>query len=46
LNPGKNKAFYTPELRDFFLNRGASVERENVLFPPFGGEPTPLPNLE
>ena len=34
LNPGKNKEFYTPELRDFFLSRGASVERENVLFPP------------
>jgi hypothetical protein len=46
LNPGKNKAFYTPELRDFFLNRGASVERENVLFPPFDGKATPRPNLE
>jgi SAM-dependent methyltransferase len=34
LNPGRNKEFYTPELRDFFLSRGASVERENVLFPP------------
>jgi SAM-dependent methyltransferase len=35
LNPGgANKEFYTPELRDFFLNRGAAVERERVLFPP------------
>jgi SAM-dependent methyltransferase len=34
LNPSKNKEFYTPELREFFLARGASVERENVLFPP------------
>jgi SAM-dependent methyltransferase len=36
LNPSKNKEFYTPELREFFLARGASVERENVLFPPKG----------
>jgi SAM-dependent methyltransferase len=34
LNPGKNKEFYTAELRNFFLSRGASVERENVSFPP------------
>lgn len=34
LNPGKNKEYYTPELRDFFLARGATVERENVSFPP------------
>ncbi|MFL6589374.1 MAG: class I SAM-dependent methyltransferase [Chthoniobacterales bacterium] len=34
LNPGKDKQFYTPELRDFFVSRGASVERENVSFPP------------
>jgi SAM-dependent methyltransferase len=35
LNPGgPNKEFYTPELRDFFLRRGAAVERERVLFPP------------
>ncbi|MEY2518916.1 MAG: hypothetical protein QOF24_675 [Verrucomicrobiota bacterium] len=34
LNPGKNKEYYTPELRDFFLARGAVVERENVAFPP------------
>jgi hypothetical protein len=33
MNPGRNKEFYTPELREFFLSRGASVERENVLFP-------------
>jgi SAM-dependent methyltransferase len=32
LNPGKNKEFYTPELLEFFLARGASVERENVSF--------------
>ena len=34
LNPGKNKEYYTPELREFFLSRGAAVERENVSFPP------------
>ena len=35
LNPsGPNKEFYTPELREFFLSRGAAVERENVMFPP------------
>jgi len=34
LNPGNNKEFYTPKLREFFLSRGALVERENVLFPP------------
>ncbi|PZR75559.1 MAG: hypothetical protein DLM73_04980 [Chthoniobacterales bacterium] len=33
LNPSQNKEFYTPELLEFFLSRGASVERENVLFP-------------
>ena len=37
LNPGEKKEFYTPELRDFFLSRGAAVERENVLFPPQSG---------
>ena len=37
LNPGRNKEFYTPELRNFFLQRGASVERENVLFRPKSG---------
>ena len=35
LNPGgPNKEFYTAELRDFFVSRGAAVERENVFFPP------------
>jgi SAM-dependent methyltransferase len=34
LNPGQNKEYYTPELRDFFLTRGATVERENVALPP------------
>jgi SAM-dependent methyltransferase len=34
LNPGKNKEYYTPELLDFFIARGATVERENVAFPP------------
>jgi SAM-dependent methyltransferase len=33
LNPGHNKEYYTPELLEFFLSRGASVERENVTFP-------------
>src|SRR3954465_11144512 len=34
LNPGgPSKEFYTPELLEFFLSRGAWVERENVLFP-------------
>ena len=35
LNPsGPKKEFYTPELREFFLSRGAMVERENVLSAP------------
>lgn len=34
LNPKNNGEYYTPELRDFFLDRGASVERERVTFPP------------
>jgi SAM-dependent methyltransferase len=34
LNPGKEKEFYTHELKEFFLQRGASVERENVSFRP------------
>jgi len=34
LNPKENGEYYTPELRDFFLSRGASVERENILFAP------------
>lgn len=32
LNPKGDGEYYTPELRDLFLRRGASVERENVLF--------------
>jgi SAM-dependent methyltransferase len=34
LNPAYDGAFYTPEIRELFLRRGAAVERENVLFPP------------
>jgi len=34
LNPTTEGVYYTPELREFFLNRGASVERENVALPP------------
>jgi SAM-dependent methyltransferase len=35
LNPRNDDGrYYTPELREFFLSRGASVERENVSFPP------------
>lgn len=33
LNPRNDGEYYNPELRDFFLSRGASVERENVAFP-------------
>ena len=33
LNPGQNGWYYTNELREFFLRRGASVERERVFFP-------------
>ena len=32
LNPKRDGEYYTPELREFFLSRGASVERENVAF--------------
>jgi SAM-dependent methyltransferase len=32
LNPGQGGWYYTDELRDFFLERGAEVERERVLF--------------
>jgi len=32
LNPGAAGNFYTPELRDFFFRRGATVERERVFF--------------
>ncbi|HEV2840197.1 MAG TPA: class I SAM-dependent methyltransferase [Chthoniobacterales bacterium] len=34
LNPKNDGEYYTSELRDFFLDRGASVERERVTFPP------------
>ena len=33
LNPQHDGWFYTDELRDFFLKRGATIERERVLFP-------------
>jgi SAM-dependent methyltransferase len=32
LNPKENGEYYTRELRQFFLDRGGVVERENVLF--------------
>jgi SAM-dependent methyltransferase len=32
LNPGQNGWYYSDELRDFFLRRGAEIERERVLF--------------
>jgi len=32
LNPAYDGDYYTPELRDLFLNRGASVERERIFF--------------
>ena len=34
LNPSYDGDFYTPEIHNLFLKRGARVERENVLFPP------------
>lgn len=34
LNPAYAGEYYTPEILDVFLRRGAQVERENVLFPP------------
>jgi hypothetical protein len=34
LNPRRDGEYYTAELREFFLDRGAAVERENVVFPP------------
>jgi SAM-dependent methyltransferase len=34
LNPAYAGEYYTPEILDLFLRRGAQVERENVLFPP------------
>jgi len=32
LNPQYDGDFYTPELRDLFLSRGASIERERIFF--------------
>ena len=37
LNPCYGGGYYTPEILDLFLRRGAAVERENVLFPPKTG---------
>lgn len=34
LNPSYAGEYYTPEIFDLFLSHGATVERENVLFPP------------
>lgn len=34
LNPSYNGDYYTPEIHDLFVRRGAQVERENVRFPP------------
>lgn len=34
LNPAYGGNYYTPEILEVFLKRGAEVERENVLFPP------------
>jgi SAM-dependent methyltransferase len=36
LNPGQNGWYYTDELRDFFLSRGAQIERERVFFSSLG----------
>ena len=32
LNPSSGGEYYTPELREFFVSRGAEVERERILF--------------
>jgi SAM-dependent methyltransferase len=32
LNPVYNGDYYTPELRDLFLSRGANIERERIFF--------------
>jgi SAM-dependent methyltransferase len=32
LNPSSGGEYYTPELRDFFVSRGAHVERERIFF--------------
>ena len=36
LNPSQNGWFYTDELRDFFRQRGATVERERIFFKSLG----------
>jgi SAM-dependent methyltransferase len=36
LNPKQEGWYYTDELRDFFLSRGATVERERILFTSLG----------
>jgi SAM-dependent methyltransferase len=33
LNPSFSGDYYTPELRDLFVSRGAEIEREKVFFP-------------
>jgi SAM-dependent methyltransferase len=35
MNPRQDGEYYTPELRDFFLEQGASVERERIDFAHF-----------
>jgi hypothetical protein len=32
LNPSYNGGYYTPEILDLFLSRGADVERERISF--------------
>jgi len=32
LNPLYDGDYYTPELRDLFIRRGATVERERIFF--------------
>jgi hypothetical protein len=32
LNPLYNGDYYSPELRDLFLSRGANIERERISF--------------
>jgi SAM-dependent methyltransferase len=33
INSGKTRRYYPPEVRELFLRRGATLERENVYFP-------------
>jgi SAM-dependent methyltransferase len=42
INPAYGGQPYTPEILDLFLRRGADVERENVLFPPYHPATAPL----